>query len=206
MFVTTDDPRYRASLFNSIVAPRPIGWVSTLAPDGRVNLAPFSYFNGISATPPMVMFACNAPADRREKDSLANARATGEFCLSLATWELREQMNATSATVPAGVDEFELAGLEKAPCELVKPPRVRRSPAALECKVLRIVDFAAQGPGERDCGVVFGRVVAVHVADDHLDAEGRFDVRKAQPIARLGGFNYLRAAELFELRRPPRGE
>jgi flavin reductase (DIM6/NTAB) family NADH-FMN oxidoreductase RutF len=204
MFVATDDPRYRASLFNSIVAPRPIGWVSTLGRDGRANLAPFSYFNGISATPPMVMFANNAPEDRPEKDSLSNVRESGEFCVSLATYALREAMNATSATVPRGVDEFELAGLTKAPCRVVRCPRVAESPAALECKVLRIVDFLPQRPGERASGVVFGRVVAVHIADDHLDADGRFDVLKAAPIARLGGFNYLRVAELFTLARPGR--
>lgn len=205
MFVTTDDPEYRASLFNSIVAPRPIGWVSTMCADGRVNLAPFSFFNGISSSPPMVMFANNAPEDRHEKDSLTNVRETGEFCVSLATFDLREAMNATSATVPRGVDEFELAGLTKGPCELIRCPRVMESPAALECHVLRIVDFPPQRPGERASGVVFGRVVAVHIADDHLDSKGHFDVLKAQPIARLGGFSYLRVTELFELNRPVKG-
>lgn len=202
MYVATDDPRYRGSLFNSIVAPRPIGWVSTLGPDGRANLAPFSYFNGISAAPPMVMFANNAPEDRPEKDSLANVRESGEFCVSLTTYALREAMNASSATVPRGVDEFELAGLSKAPCERVRCPRVAESPAALECRVLRIVDFPPLQAGDRASGVVFGRVVAVHIDDAYLDAQGRFDVLKAQPIARLGGFNYLRVAELFTLQRP----
>ena len=202
MFVTTEDARYRSSLFNSIVAPRPIGWVSTLGPDGTANLAPFSYFNGISASPPMVMFANNAPEDRPEKDSLANVRESGEFCVNLATYALRQAVNATSATVARGVDEFELAGLTKAPCELVRCPRVGESPAALECKVLRIVDFPPQRPGDRACGVVFGRVVAVHIDDDHLDTQGRFDVLKAAPIARLGGFSYLRVSELFTLQRP----
>ena len=205
MFVSTHDPAYRQSLFNSIVAPRPIGWVSTLGPGGRANLAPFSYFNGISASPPMVMFANNAPEDRPEKDSLANVRDSGEFCVSLATYALRHAMNATSATVPRGIDEFELAGLTKGPCELVRCPRVMESPAALECKVIRIVDFPPQGPGERASGVVFGRVVAVHISDEYLDTQGRFDVLKAQPIARLGGFSYLRAIELFELQRPEEG-
>lgn len=202
MFVKTADKAYRASLFNSIVAPRPIGWVSTLGQDGVANLAPFSYFNGISASPPMVMFANNAPEDRPEKDTLTNVRHSGEFCVNLATYALRDAMNRTSATVPHGVDEFELAGLAKAPCELLRCPRVLESPAALECRVIRIVDFPPEGPGERASAAVFGRVLAVHVRDDHLDAEGRFDVLKAQPMARLGGFSYLRVTELFQLDRP----
>jgi flavin reductase (DIM6/NTAB) family NADH-FMN oxidoreductase RutF len=202
VFVKTDDKAYRASLFNSIVAPRPIGWVSTLGEDGVANLAPFSYFNGISASPPMVMFANNAPEDRPEKDTLTNVRQSGEFCVNLVTYALRDAMNRTSATVPPGVDEFELAGLAKAPCELLRCPRVLESPVALECRVIRIVDFSPQSPGERASAAVFGRVIAVHVRDDHLDVEGRFDVLKAQPIARLGGFSYLRVTELFQLDRP----
>ncbi len=198
----TSSPEYRSSLFNAIVAPRPIGWVSTVSAAGVANLAPFSYFNGISATPPMVMFSCNAPQDRSEKDSLANARASGEFCVNLASYALREQMNITSTMAPESVDEFDLAGLERTACTLIKAPRVLAAPAALECKVLRIVDFPPQGPGERTASVVFGRVVMVHVQDDYLDAAGRFDVQKAQPLARLGGFNYLRVTELFELKRP----
>jgi flavin reductase (DIM6/NTAB) family NADH-FMN oxidoreductase RutF len=205
MFLATHDPRYRASLFTSIVAPRPIGWVSTIGGDGRANLAPFSFFNGISSTPPMLMFSNNKPEDRPEKDTVTNVRATGEFCVNLATWALREPMNATSDTVPHGVDEFALAGIEKAPCEFVRCPRVAASPVALECKLLRVVDFPAQGERERDSAVVFGRVVAVHIADEYLDAQGRFDVLKAQPIARLGGFQYLRVESLFEIPRPAKG-
>ncbi|GAA4355991.1 flavin reductase family protein [Variovorax defluvii] len=202
MFVATDDLRYRTSLFNSVVAPRPIGWVSTLGPDGIANLAPFSYFNGVSATPPMVMFANNAPEDRAEKDTLANVRLSGEFCVNLATYDLREAMNATSAAVPRSVDEFRLAGLTPAPCELVRCARVAESPVSLECRLMRIVDFPPLRPQDRASAAVFGQVIAVHVADDYLDAAGHFDVLKAQPIARLGGFQYLRVTELFELRRP----
>jgi len=205
VFFDTASPTYRTSLFNAIVAPRPIGWVSTLDAHGVANLAPFSYFNGISATPPMLMFACNAPADRPEKDTLANVRLSGEFCVNLASYALREAMNVTSSTVPPGQDEFVLAGLTKAPCEFVRCPRVLESPTALECKVARIVDFEPRAAGERTSSVVFGHVVAVHIGDEYLDPNGRFDVLKAQPIARLGGFNYLRVSELFELARPAKG-
>lgn len=190
------------SIFNAIVAPRPIGWISSMNTAGQVNLAPFSYFNGISATPPMVVFACNAPADRKEKDTLANVRATGEFCVNLATYDLREAMNATSATVPAGTDEFELAGLAKAANTRIKPPRVARSPAALECAVVRVVDLHPEAADERHCGLVIGRVLAVHVADEYLTPSGRFDSARAKPLARLGGYNYAAAENLFEMGRP----
>lgn len=202
MYLETSAPGYKASLFNSIVAPRPIGWISTLDSTGLANLAPFSYFNGMSATPPMVMFACNEPTDRAEKDTLANARRSGEFVANLATFALREAMNTSSATVPQGVDEFELAGLEKAASCLVNPPRVAASPVAMECRVLRIFDFLPELAGERKSSVVFGRVLAMHVDDSYLDAQGRFDVLKAQPLARLGGFNYLAVQDVFEMGRP----
>lgn len=197
-----DSGQYRPSLFNSVVAPRPIGWISTVDADGTPNLAPFSYFNGISATPPMVMFACNAPDDRHEKDTIANVRATGEFVVNLATWTLREEMNRSSETVPHGVDEFMLAGIEKLASRVVRPPQVAASPVSMECKLLRICDFEPEHPGERRSSVAFGRVVSIRVADDYMDASGRFDVLKAAPIARLHGFNYLAARELFELTRP----
>lgn len=197
-----DPGRYKASLFNSVVAPRPIGWISTVDADGVPNLAPFSYFNGMSATPPMVMFACNAPDDRPEKDTLANARATGEFAANLATWELRHAMNRSSATVPHGVDEFELAGVTRLPSRIIRAPQVAQSPVSMECRVLRIFDFEPEQPGDRRSSVVFGRVLSIRVDDAYLDANGRFDVLRAAPIARLGGFNYLAVRELFELARP----
>jgi flavin reductase (DIM6/NTAB) family NADH-FMN oxidoreductase RutF len=195
-------PDYRVSLFNGIVAPRPIGWISTVDAAGVANLAPFSYFNGVSATPPMVMFACNAPEDRAEKDSLANVRASGEFCVNLAAYSLRTAMIASSASAAPHVDEFALTGLERLPCDLIGVPRVAAAPAALECKVIRIVDLPPERSADRACGVVFGRVVMVHVLDEYLDANGRFDALKAQPMARLGGFSYLRVTEVFEMQRP----
>jgi flavin reductase (DIM6/NTAB) family NADH-FMN oxidoreductase RutF len=202
MYIETSDPAYKSSLFNAIVAPRPIGWISSLDETGAPNLAPFSYFNGMSATPPMLMFACNQPADRDEKDTLNNVRRTGEFVANLATYVLREQMNGSSATVPHGVDEFELVGLVKGASRLVKPPRVAASPVAMECRLLRVVDFEPEGPGERRSSVVFGRVIAMHIDDAYLDEAGRFDLLKAQPLARLGGYTYAAVKELFEMGRP----
>jgi flavin reductase (DIM6/NTAB) family NADH-FMN oxidoreductase RutF len=136
------DPEHSAdlkrSIFNAIVAPRPIGWISSISQSGHVNLAPFSHFNIVSTAPPVLIFSCNSPEDRLEKDTLANVRATGEFVYNFASYELRDAVNMTSSPAPHGIDEFELAHLEKAPSVKVRPPRVAASPANLECRVLRI--------------------------------------------------------------------
>ena len=192
-------PGFKRSLFNAIVAPRPIGWISTLNPDGTANLAPFSQFNLVSTAPPVVMFSCNTPDDRPAKDTLANVRQTGEFVTNLATWDLREAMNMTSSPCPHGQDEFELAGLQKAACTYVRAPRVAASPANLECRVIQIVEIAPEHPGETASHVVFGRVVGVHLADAYVTPEGRFDTEKARPLTRLGGLQYAAAGPIFEL-------
>ena len=191
-----------ASMFNAIVAPRPIGWISSISAAGVVNLAPFSYFNGISPVPAMVMFACNGPLDRDQKDTIANIREVPEFVANFACYELREQINLSSATVPRGVSEFDLTGLESVPARLVRPPMVKVAPANLECTVVKIVDLPPQGPGERMSSVVIGRVVAAHVRDEFLNADGRFDTRRANPLLRLGGFTYSTLGDLFEIARP----
>ena len=167
--------------------------------DGRVNLAPFSHFNLVSTAPPVLIFSCNTPADRGEKDTLANVRATGEFVYNLVTRDLAEAMNSTSAPAPYGTDEFALAGIAKADCVKVRPPRVKASPAALECRVLRIVQIDPEAPGDTSSNVVFGRIVGVHIAEGFLDAKGRFDTARAHPLARLGGLQYAEAGAIFEL-------
>ncbi len=203
MFV---DPRTAAKLnraiFNAIVAPRPIGWISSQSPEGHVNLAPFSHFNIVSTAPPVILFSCNTPGDRAEKDTLANVRATGEFVFNLATFDLREAVNATSAPAPPDIDEFLLAKLEKAPSVNVKPPRVAASPANLECRLLRIVEIAPEQPGDTCSNVVFGRVVGLHIRDEYLTAAGRFDTIKAQPLSRLGGIQYAPPGTIFEMPAP----
>jgi len=202
MFV---DPRTADSLnraiFNAIVAPRPIGWISSQGPGGAVNLAPFSHFNIVSTAPPVILFSCNTPADRAEKDTLANVRATGEFVFNLATYDLREAVNRTSTPAPYGTDEFDLAGLAKAPSVNVAPPRVAQSPANLECKLLRIVKIEPERPGDTPSHVVFGRVVGLHMQDEFVTAAGRFDTVKARPLTRLGGIQYAPPGPIFEM--PP---
>jgi flavin reductase (DIM6/NTAB) family NADH-FMN oxidoreductase RutF len=195
-------PDFKRTLFNAIVAPRPIGWISTVNGKGQVNLAPFSHFNLVSTAPPVVIFSCNAPADRHEKDTIANVRETGEFVTNLVTWELREQMNLSSINAPYGTDEFELAGLAKAPSRLVKPPRVAASPASMECRLLRIVDIEPTGPGETTSNVVFGRIVGVHLDERFIDAEGRFDTARTEPLTRLDGNRYATVGPMDVLGRP----
>lgn len=201
-FEVKEPSRAVTSLFNSIVAPRPIGWISSISAAGEVNLAPFSYFNGISPAPAMVMFTCNQPSDRAEKDTLANVREVPQFVANYAAWDLRESVVATSATVPRGSNEFELANLEASPSRLVRPPRVTASPAQLECEVVRIVDIPPRGPGEVMSSIVIGRVLAFHIQDIYLDKDGRFDVVKARPLTRLGGFNYTSIGQIAQIPRP----
>lgn len=193
---------FKRTLFNAIVAPRPIGWISTVSPDGVANLAPFSHFNLVSTAPPVVIFSCNAPADRPTKDTITNVRATGEFVTNLVTWDLREAMNTTSIDAPYGTDEFELAGLAKAASGKVRPPRVASSPASMECKLLRIVDIEPTGPGETFSNVVFGRVVALHLDDRFVLPGGRFDTVATRPLTRLGGNQYASTGPIEELGRP----
>ena len=195
-------PGFKRSILNAIVAPRPIGWISSRGTDGSVNLAPFSQFNLVSTAPPVVMFACNTPEDRPEKDTVANVRATGEFVVNFVSWELREAMNMTSTPLPRGTDEFDLARLEKAPGVKVRAPRVACSPAALECRLLRFVEIAPEFAGETPSTVVFGRVLGLHVHDDFIDAEGRFDTVKAQPTTRLGGNFYATLGQVIEMPAP----
>lgn len=190
---------FKRSIFNAIVAPRPIGWISTVDAEGHANLAPFSHFNLVSTAPAVLIFSCNMPQERPEKDTLANVRATGEFVYNLVTRELVEAMNTTSTPAPHGVDEFALAGLAKAPCVHVKAPRVAASPASFECKLLRFVRIEPEQPGETPSTVVFGRIIGVHIAEGFLDANDRFDTARARPMTRLGGNQYAEAGPIFEL-------
>lgn len=196
------EPGFKRTLFNAIVAPRPIGWISSISATGQVNLAPFSQFNLVSTAPPVVIFSCNTPEDRSEKDTLANVRATGEFVANFVSWELREAMNLSSTPAPHGTDEFELAGLEKAPSIKVRPPRVAASPANLECRVIQIVEVQPEYPGETVSCVVFGRIVGVHMRDEFVDAAGRFNSAAAQPLTRLGGSQYAAVGTIFDMAAP----
>ncbi len=188
--------------FKAIVAPRPIGWITTLDGQGRINLAPYSFFNAVSDSPPTVFFASSGRS--REvgvKDSQANVEETGEFVCNMATWDLREAMNKTSASLPAGEDEAAFAGLEMVPSRLVKPPRVKASPVHLECRYLQTLELPSNDPDNGNF-VVFGEVVAIHIDDAMIDEKGLLDVTRYKPIARLGYMDYAVVEQVFSMNRP----
>jgi flavin reductase (DIM6/NTAB) family NADH-FMN oxidoreductase RutF len=182
--------------FKALVTPRPIGWISTLGRNSVVNLAPYSFFNAVSEDPNFVMFASGG-----RKDSQRNAEETGEFVCSLATYELREAMSRTSAAVSPDIDEMRLAGLTPAPSRFVKPPRVE-SPVAFECRYWRTIELPGRNGGPSGNAIVLGQVVGVHIADEAI-VEGRVDVTRLRPIARLGYGDYAVIDEVFTL--PRRG-
>jgi flavin reductase (DIM6/NTAB) family NADH-FMN oxidoreductase RutF len=190
--------------FKACVVPRPIGWVTSVNEAGVVNLAPYSFFNGVAGDPPCVMFApggrkADGPPDG-SKDSLANVERTGEFVCNVVTWDLREAMNVTSAPAPAGVDEAAVAGLEMVPSRLVKPPRVKASPIHLECRYLQTVDLPSDIAGVRNA-VVFGQVIGIHI-DESVLTGGLVDMAKLKPVARLGYMDYCLVEEVFAMPRP----
>jgi flavin reductase (DIM6/NTAB) family NADH-FMN oxidoreductase RutF len=182
--------------FKAIVAPRPIGWVTSISLKGEVNLAPYSYFNGVNSRPALVMFASEGA-----KDSVTFIAETREFVCNLATWDLRDAMNATSAPLPRGVNEMQRAGLEPAPSRLIKPPRVAASPCALECKLIKIVAMETAEGTPVDCHVVFGQVVGVHI-DDRFIVDGLLDTAAMKPIARCGYDQYTVVESVFSMTRP----
>jgi flavin reductase (DIM6/NTAB) family NADH-FMN oxidoreductase RutF len=184
--------------YKSIVVPRPIGWITTLSRDGVVNLAPFSQFNNLGYDPPYVMFAAGARFDGRRKDSVVNATETGEFVCNMATWELREEVAMSSQLVEPDVDETELTGLETVPSRLVKPPRIAASPVHLECRFHSMMVL----PGntvDNMAYVVAGEVVGVHIRDDALTEDGRLDVERLRPLARMGYFDYTAVDKVFTM-------
>lgn len=184
--------------YKSCVIPRPIGWITTLSRGGVVNLAPYSQFNNLGYDPPYVMFSAQARPDGSRKDSVVNAVETGEFVCNMATWELREAVNVSSQLVDPDIDETVLAGLETLPSRLVKPPRLAASPVHLECLFYNSLVL----PGHTVANVVYvivGKVIGVHIRDDALTADGRVDVVKLRPLARLGYFDYTSVESVFTM-------
>ncbi|MEO0391339.1 MAG: flavin reductase family protein [Pseudomonadota bacterium] len=184
--------------FNAIITPRPIGWISTQGRDGVRNLAPYSFFNGVAYVPPQVMFASTGQKADQDgtKDSVANIRDTGVFCVNVVAAAAQDAMNASSQMLGADVDEFAHAGVPMATCEAIDCPRVADAPAALECRMTQIVQIEGQSNF-----VVFGEVVGVHLRDDCV-VDGRFDVTVYQPLSRMGYRDYTIVRDVFELARP----
>jgi len=185
--------------FKGLVVPRPIGWISSMSKGGQVNLAPYSFFNGVLSRPRIVSFCSET-----EKDAAAFAIESGEFAWSMATWNLRDQMNATSEGLPRGQSEFVHAGLATAPCRLIKAPRVADSPAAMECKVTQVLRVKDVDGKETGGVVVYGQVVGMHI-DERFMKKGRFDVGAVRPIARCGYDEYTVVEKVFAMTRPASG-
>jgi len=184
--------------FKSCVVPRPIGWISTLGVDGVPNLAPFSQFQNLTFDPPYVMFAANQTTDGRRKDSVVNAEQSGEFVYNMVTYDLREAMNLSAQQVPPEVDEFELAGVTKAPSKLVKAPRVAESPVHFECRYYQTIRL----PGNSAMGtvdIVIGQVIGIHIRDEFIQPDGKLNILKIRPIARLGYYDYTGVDSIFEM-------
>ncbi len=178
-------------LLNSLVVPRPIAWVSTVSELGTANIAPHSYFTVLSPDPPVVCFSSGGV-----KDTLRNVRFTGDFVVNVVGEELAEQMNLTSADFPADESEFSAAGLTPAPCDLVRAPRLAEAPAAMECRLLQILEI-----GNAPNHVVIGEVVRFHLAD-RVWRDGRIDMAALRPVGRLAGSGYSFTRELFRMDRP----
>lgn len=179
--------------FKALVTPRPIGWISTLSPEGIVNLAPYSFFNAVAINPPYVMFSSGG-----RKDSQRNAEETGEFVCSLATFDLKDQMQKTAASVDPHIDEMKLAGLTPAPSKMVKPPRVAESPVAFECSYFKTVALPGHGGETGEYSIVIGQVLGIYIEDNVID-NGMIDITRIRPIARLGYKDYTVVDSVFSL-------
>ncbi|MFL6795898.1 MAG: flavin reductase family protein [Xanthobacteraceae bacterium] len=198
-----DDHGLAFNPYKSIVVPRPIGWISTISSEGVLNLAPYSQFNNLGYDPPYVMFSGNCfPGSGRRKDSVRNATDTGEFVVNMATYELRDAINITSQFLSPNTDEAALAGLHMVPSYIVMPPRVTASPVHLECRFDCSMALPGNAPDQVHT-VVIGRVVGVHIRDDVITCDGKLDVLKIRPLARLGYFDYTTVDSVFAM--PPAG-
>ncbi len=191
--------------FNAIVVPRPIGWISSLDNDNGVNLAPYSFFNAVAYSPPQVMFAATSNHSQGGlKDTVRNIQETGEFVVNLATWELREQMNASAVPAPHDINEFEYAGLTESKSELVKPPRVAESPVHLECVYTQTVNLLTDEDDNPNTAI-FGHVIGIHISDSAITNEGLVDTVGLKPIGRLGYLDYAQVTDSFSIPRPTWG-
>jgi flavin reductase (DIM6/NTAB) family NADH-FMN oxidoreductase RutF len=192
-------PRESYPWLINVINPRPIAWVSTISAEGRTNLAPFSFFQGVCASPPTLLFTGANDRTGKKKDTIINVEQVPEFVVNVVPYALRDAMNQTSAPLPHGESEFDKFNIATAPSTRVHPPRVAAAPVALECRVERIVRI---GEGPLAGNVVFGTVRCMHVSEDVLGPDGQIDPRKLDTIGRMGGDFYSRTTELFTIKRP----
>ncbi len=200
-YQTEQEHTFPKKILNSIVVPRPIGWISTISSDGIPNLAPYSFFNAVSYTPPQVMFSSTSNHNFGGlKDSVINAQTTGEFVINIATYELRKQMNASSVPAPHEIDEFDYAGLTKIRSRIVNCPSVAESPIQLECKYTQSIQLLAKDIDAPNI-VVFGEVIGINIKDQFI-VDGNIDYLKIRPLGRLGRLDYVDVNNSFSMERP----
>lgn len=193
------------SPFKSCVVPRPIGWISTVSAAGVDNLAPYSQFISLNFDPAYVLLSANQTAEGKRKDTVVNIEDTREFVYNMATYELREAVNRSAMQVAPEVDEFELAGLTKAPSMKVKPCRVAESPVQFECRYQQTVRLPGNGPmGSVD--LIIGKVVLIHIKDEVIGPDGKLDIPRIRPLARLGYYDYTAVDSVFEMVIPGNNE
>ena len=185
-------------VLTGVVVPRPIAFVSTVSAEGVTNLAPYSFFNAVASNPPTIVFSSSRHTGHKEKDTLANVEATGEFVVNVVVDDIAEAMNRTAAEFPAAVSEFEVAGLTPAASVKIRPPRVAESPVNMECRLQQVINL---GSGEQQHGLVIGEVVLLHIRDDLIDGH-RINHQLLKPTGRLAGSMYCHTAEVFEMVRP----
>ncbi|MBT4933801.1 MAG: flavin reductase family protein [Rhodospirillaceae bacterium] len=190
--------------FKACVAPRPIGWISTISAAGITNIAPYSFFNGVASSPPQVMYSTNGTQPHGPKDTLTNIRQGREFVVNVATWDLREAMNITSQPAGPEEDEFALAGLTPEPSQLIKPPRIGQSPINMECTLVDIIDLATNNPDQPNT-MVIGQVVGIHI-DEAVLTDGMIDNAKLKLLSRLGYKDYACVENVFSMTRPGDGD
>jgi flavin reductase (DIM6/NTAB) family NADH-FMN oxidoreductase RutF len=192
-------PRDAYNWMINAITPRPIAWVSTMSAEGTTNLAPFSFFQGVCANPPTVIFCGAHGRTGNKKDSVINVGQVPEFVVNLVPYALRETMNLTATPLPHGESEFDKFHIATQPSARIRPPRVADAPIAFECKLDRIVEL---GDGPLGSSVVFGTILCMHVSESVLNAEGAIDPVKLDTIGRMGGDFYARTTELFTIKRP----
>lgn len=196
---STLPPRDAYQWMTRTILPRPIAWVSTISAEGRTNLAPFSFFQGVCANPPTLMFVPVNNRDGTKKDTIRNIEQVPEFVVNVVSHAMAGPMNGSAATLPYGESEFEKLGIATTPSQKIRPPRVAGAPAAFECRLDRIVHI---GEGPLAANVVFGRILCLHVGDDLLGADGKPDSAKLDLVGRMGGEDYATTRDIFSLHRP----
>ncbi len=191
------DPKQIYKLMISAIVPRPIAWVSTISKEGILNAAPFSYYAGVSSSPPVVMISIGRKDTKEKKDTWKNIEETGEFVINLVTYELVDKMNITSVSFERGVNEFEKAKITPKSATMVKAPLIAESPVNIECKTYEILNIGKMG-------VIFGEILNIHVKDDILNNKGYIDTTKLKIVGRLGGANYclITKENTFQLKKP----